>query len=406
MHWVFVIYNAGMSGSVMSTTRRQAEYLAEQGDDVTVLSNEAPAGWRGIRYVHAPAVEGRTWRTLDRVAEAYSSRLPAALRRFSLRTVIAQWRFAYSAAKRVAELAKTEPVDGCICCQHFCANGLAGPGLPPYVLVAHGDIFEHPRAAFSLAMRRLYRRSAMHSYRTARHVVAVSQALRARAIRCGAAPERVSVIPNGIAAEEIGGDDAQPAERRAEFELLYVGRLSAEKAVDVAIRALALIKLPSMRLRIIGDGPTRGALEKLTAKLGLNDSIEFLGAQPRHSLGGYYAAADVVLLPSLSEAQGLAVLEAQICGTPVIASRVGGIPDMIEDGRNGLLVPPSDVDALSAAVRTLWSHAELRTSMAAGALESVKDFAWHSLLEAFDVILRAALDQGKPESSAVGIERP
>jgi glycosyltransferase involved in cell wall biosynthesis len=390
MHWVFVIYNAGMSGSVMSTTRRQAEYLAEQGDDVTVLSNEAPAGWRGIRYVHAPAVEGRFWRTVDRVAEAYSSRLPAALRLFSLRTVIAQWRFAYSAAKRVAELAKTGPVDGCICCQHFCANGLVGPGLPPYVLVAHGDIFEHPRAAFSLAMRRLYRRSAMHSYRTARHVVTVSQALRERAIRCGAAPERVSVIPNGIAAEEIGGDDAQPAERRAEFELLYVGRLSAEKAVDVAIRALALIKLPSMRLRIIGDGPTRGALEKLTAKLGLNDSIEFLGAQPRHSLGGYYAAADVVLLPSLSEAQPVVTLEAQLCGKPMIASRVGGVPDVIVHGRNGLLVPPGDVAALADAIRTLRTEPKLRVAMSAEARETAKDFAWPSLLERFhDVVYQA-----------------
>jgi glycosyltransferase involved in cell wall biosynthesis len=148
------------------------------------------------------------------------------------------------------------------------------------------------------------------------------------------------------------------------FVLLVVGQLIKEKGVDVAVRALA--ELPSVRLWVVGEGPEEEALRRLIAELRLEERVQLLGLQ-RH-VQPYLQAADCFVCPSLwGEAAGLVNLEAQSCGTPVIASRIGGIPEYVADDRTGLLFPPGDHQALAHCIRRLVEDAELQRRFVAQA---------------------------------------
>ena len=126
--------------------------------------------------------------------------------------------------------------------------------------------------------------------------------------------------------------------------LLFVGRIQPLKGPDVAIRALAALGRPDALLLVVGgasgaegDGETRRAHE-LVADLGLENQVRFVPPQPHHILSTYYRAADVVLVPSRSESFGLVALEAAACGVPVVASAVGGLLTLVDDGITGFLV--------------------------------------------------------------------
>jgi glycosyltransferase involved in cell wall biosynthesis len=136
-----------------------------------------------------------------------------------------------------------------------------------------------------------------------------------------------------------------------------IARLEAEKGHRTLLEAwpLVLAAQPRAWLLIVGEGSERDSLEAEAASLGISDRVVFTGR--REDVPAVTAALDVSVLPSYREAQGLSVLEAMALGRPVVASRVGGIPEMIEDGVSGLLVPPNDREALaSAIVRLLADH--------------------------------------------------
>jgi L-malate glycosyltransferase len=122
------------------------------------------------------------------------------------------------------------------------------------------------------------------------------------------------------------------------------------KGIDVAVRALAMLP-DSVNLWVVGDGPESTALEALSRELGVQDRVRFLGLQSQ--VEPYMQAADAFVCPTLAEAAGLVNIEAQACGLPVLASRVGGIPEYVSDGRTGVLFPPGDAEALARAVRLL-----------------------------------------------------
>jgi glycosyltransferase involved in cell wall biosynthesis len=165
---------------------------------------------------------------------------------------------------------------------------------------------------------------------------------------------RVHVIPTGVPARLFTPIDSiarRDARRRLEIDpggliAVYIGSLSAEKNVDVAIAAVSLI--PDARLLIVGDGPERDALESL-ARTVAPGRIRFLGwrERPRDEL----AAADVLVLSSRTEGLPAVLIEAAFSGLPVVASRVGGISEIVVDGRTGFTVPPGDPAAMSAALR-------------------------------------------------------
>lgn len=133
--------------------------------------------------------------------------------------------------------------------------------------------------------------------------------------------------------------------------LLFVGNLVAIKGLDVLLRACELLARDfEYSCFLIGDGPLRGNLERDVARAGLTDRVRFVGPRPHAQLPDWYRAADVFVLPSRSEGVPNVLLEAAACGTPFVASRVGGIPEIAHLGESRL-VPPGDVRQLAGALR-------------------------------------------------------
>lgn len=197
----------------------------------------------------------------------------------------------------------------------------------------------------------------------------------------GLPAERVRVVPNGVDTDRFA-----PAGGRAEAAvptILWLGVMAPVKRVDRLVRALA--GLAAARLVLVGDGEERSRLVALVDELGLEDRVEFAGfaADPAPAFLG----ADVFALPSGAEACPLALLQAMSSGLPVVASRVGGIPDVVRDGVDGLLVGPDDADGLVRSLRDLVEDAERRRAMGAQARERV--LSGYSLSICVDLLLGA-----------------
>jgi glycosyltransferase involved in cell wall biosynthesis len=143
-----------------------------------------------------------------------------------------------------------------------------------------------------------------------------------------------------------------------------LARLDPRKGLPILLQAvgLALSKLPEATLLIGGDGEERATLERRARELGLAGRVEFAG--PVHDPPAFYRRCDLFALPSLDEGFGLVVLEAMASGLPVIGTRVGGVPELIEHDRNGLLVEPGDAPAIAEALRTLWADPARRARLA------------------------------------------
>jgi glycosyltransferase involved in cell wall biosynthesis len=169
---------------------------------------------------------------------------------------------------------------------------------------------------------------------------------------------------------------------------VYVGRLASQKGLPVALEALA--EVGEGRLLVIGDGPERGALEQLVQKLSLGDRVTLAGSRSREDVLRAFAGARAAVLPSLWENLPHAAVEALAVGTPVIATAVGGVPEVVHDGENGLLVAAGDVHALAAALRRVLDDDELRDRLAAGAKPSVESIGREPVYARLEQILEAA----------------
>jgi len=169
---------------------------------------------------------------------------------------------------------------------------------------------------------------------------------------------------------------------------VFAGRFSAQKSLDVALRAVAACD--GVDLALAGDGPERGRLGALVAELGLGDRVRFLGAQPRETVLELLAAADGELLSSGWENFPHALVEGLAVGTPVIATGVGGVGEIVADGVNGLLVPPGEPEALAAAIRRFFADDELRARLSAAAPSSVAKFAPEPVYARLEQLLEEA----------------
>jgi glycosyltransferase involved in cell wall biosynthesis len=168
--------------------------------------------------------------------------------------------------------------------------------------------------------------------------------------------------------------------------LLYAGRLSPEKGIETLIRAVA--RIPECRLKIAGIGPEEARLKQLTQTLGARNVL-FLGFIRRSQNLELWQKAQALVVPSVwYENASIAVLEAMAQGLPVIASRIGGLPEQVEHGVNGLLASPGDVDAWESAIRTYLTYApEVRAKMGQEAQRRVKEiFSWDKHLVELDGI--------------------
>src|SRR2546426_2111887 len=170
--------------------------------------------------------------------------------------------------------------------------------------------------------------------------------------------------------------------------VLFVGRLVERKGVAHLIEAIARLGPLGPRLEVVGDGPERPGLEGLAQRLGVANRVVFRGKIPPDELQASYARAAVCVLPSVLDARGdteglgVVLLEAMNHGTPVIASRVGGIPDIVEDGEAGLLVPPGDADALAAAVRRVRDDLALARRLGEAGRRRLRErFSWRAIVQ-------------------------
>ena len=177
-------------------------------------------------------------------------------------------------------------------------------------------------------------------------------------------------------------------------EILFVGRLTAQKGVDRLLRALAGLPAPQ-RLDVIGAGPEEEALHRLASELGVADRVRWLGAMPQPALVDHYRRAAVLVVPSKEEGLGLVGVEAMLCATPVVAFDSGGLRDVVQHQRTGLLVPEGDVAALTAALRELLAPgaAARRQELGAAArLYALGTFAPEAVARRYASIYREVLE--------------
>jgi glycosyltransferase involved in cell wall biosynthesis len=209
----------------------------------------------------------------------------------------------------------------------------------------------------------------------AAHVFTPSAYLRELAISWGVDADRVSVLPNPA---PVLPPLAPRYELRLGLELngpalAFAGRLTAQKSLRVALEAVAAND--GVTLLIAGEGDERAQLERDVAELRLQSRVRFLGAQPRDRVVELFAAADASILSSSWENFPHTVVEALSAGTPVLATAVGGVAEVVRDGVNGLLVPIGDSEALGGAIRRYFADHELREQLRANAIPSVAEYA-------------------------------
>jgi D-inositol-3-phosphate glycosyltransferase len=202
--------------------------------------------------------------------------------------------------------------------------------------------------------------------------------------------DRVAVIPCGVDTELFQPMPAATAkdllELRPDPLLLYVGRLQPIKGLETLLDAISRIEGPSELLIIGGDQdePENGHaahLRERVSALGLERRVHFLGAQPQRRLRLFYAAAEATVMPSYYESFGMVALEAMACGTPVVASRVGGLTTTIQDGVTGYLVPEGDPAALARRLASLLRDGQERARLGRAAVRWAAEHRWPCVAE-------------------------
>lgn len=216
---------------------------------------------------------------------------------------------------------------------------------------------------------------------------------------CNVSPEKIVIIPPGVdtsmfhpipnarAREWIGSYDDKT--------VLFVGRIDPVKGLDTWFRAMKLVvdRDPTLRQRMcvcliggdldddVDPDSELARLQTLKEELGIGDIVTFLGGRAQASLPFYYSAADAVVMPSRYESFGLAALEAMACGTPVVASDVGGLSYLIRDGETGFLVPEGNAELFAEKISLLLHDPKLRVAMGKHGIEEALEYSWWNIGE-------------------------
>lgn len=193
--------------------------------------------------------------------------------------------------------------------------------------------------------------------------------------------DRMHVIPSGVDLAVHGRDEPDPLPAIGHPRVVFVGRLAPQKAVATLVRAAASLRHRAAQVVLVGDGPDRRRLERMSARLGLGACVHFIGFLPRPVIPAVLRHADVLVLASRYEELGSVLLEGLASSVPIVASRVGGIPEVVHDGRTGVLVPPEDPAALAEAIDRVLGEPALARSMRSAASREAGRYAWDVLAD-------------------------
>jgi glycosyltransferase involved in cell wall biosynthesis len=264
-------------------------------------------------------------------------------------------------------------------------NGLVGTWLSrmankPLVTTLHGS---DVRLARTIAFSRPAFR---HVINSSAQVTAVSRWLASEAQAVVTAPTP-TVAPMPVAVDLFSPNGSRKRDR-----ILFVGRLNKQKGIEILLHALSRIADQSLKLDVVGDGEDRKDLVALAQALGIADRVTWHGAMPQPKLADFYRGAAALVVPSVGEGLGLVAVEAQLCETPVIAFDSGGLPDIIQHDRTGILVSDVDAGALAAALVSLLGREDHGAALGAAArLHALATFAPESVARRYADIYRAAI---------------
>jgi glycosyltransferase involved in cell wall biosynthesis len=375
---VAFVVPAHVVGGMPDHTRDLARGLARAGHEVDVITSRHPDGGRredvvdGVRYVFVDAPKDKydpTW-----LRESYAE--------FHRREAKRPFDVVHSESASAVELFRRGvhrrlPV---VVMMHGALLGLAKAQLKSALKTRRPlTVLRAVRGVQWLATNEHFRHGNWYRYRAVETIVPSRQQVRDTRRSCLLKQSRVHVVPNGIDADVFRPRpiaDARTSLGIADGPIFAaVGRLSPDKGFHHAVRALALTNGDASRAKLIvvGEGPERRRLEELSRSLGVDDQVIFAGAQPHEGVALRLAASDVFLFPTeRDEAAPLVLPQAMACARPVVASRTGGITEVIGDsGDYGLLIPPGDAQALAKEMSRLISDPPLRQRLGEAARNRV-----------------------------------
>lgn len=275
----------------------------------------------------------------------------------------------------IAKVTKTHEVD--LIHAHFaCPEGFAAMLAKecvrkPLVVTLHGyDILTEPSIKYGDRLRKDCDERVRRVLKAADRVLAASRAVYNEAVKAGCSRDKLVHVSNGVDLNRFKSKSNHKWVRRKlgignKLVVLSVRALVPKNGVEYLVASAPEVvkQCPDVVFVIIGEGPLRPRLMKLANDLGMSKNFVFIGKVPYIDLPDYYAACDVFVIPSIMEAFGLVTVEAMASSKPVIGTNVGGIPDTIENGKNGYLVPPRDPQRLAEKILLLLENSDLREKM-------------------------------------------
>jgi glycosyltransferase involved in cell wall biosynthesis len=269
-----------------------------------------------------------------------------------------------------------------------------------FVLTAHSS----PRTGAPAAIRRFYDFTlGKFALSMADHLIALTQKERKYLNSLGVHEHKISVIPHGIDVEKFT-KPTNPNDFREKYNVtgkmvLYVGRLAPRhKGLTFLVNAIpkVLKEEPNTTFVLVGpDAGMKSELIKLSRKLNVYRKMVFTGSISDADLVKAYHASDLFVLPSTFEPFGMVLLEAMASGKPIVASNVDGIPEVIEDGENGLLVPPADADKLASAITTLLKDRHMAERIKKNNLLKARSYSLQRVVKATEKVYELAIKQSR-----------
>ena len=265
-------------------------------------------------------------------------------------------------------------------------------GVPSLITMHGGDVYVNPEQGYDFPTR-WYVRPVLHwTLRQAGALTAITEDCRQHALRAGAPAENVRLVFNGTDLRRFSPAENGAGSRRFGPNMIFACRqLFPRKGIRFLLEAGAQLKprFPDLKIVLAGDGFERPELTQLASDLGIGADVTFLGWVPNAELPPYYRSAAVSVIPSLEEGFGIPAAEAMGCEVAVVASDAGGLPEVVDNGVTGLVVPRGDSSALADAIGSLLADPERRRKMGqAGRERALRLFDWDRSAEQFEQLYR------------------